>query len=123
MNGMIRQTAARQTRRSEVAASRDATAGLGYSRSDLPRASSHTSGHIVTVAVQLRYLLAYVYHSRIEHLVFFQCLRQQPNGSNGKKHAGPERHLSDLAGPVVDSDKPEPELHMPDTTNLPQMAH
>jgi hypothetical protein len=51
--------------------------------------------------------------------------RQPPNGSNGnvKEHAGPEQHLSDPTDPVADTDGPEPDIHVPDTIDIPQILY
>ncbi|KAF8485211.1 hypothetical protein DFH94DRAFT_267584 [Russula ochroleuca] len=53
----------------------------------------------------------------------FSSLRQEPNGSNGKEHARPQQHLSDLTVPVADIDEPEPDIRVLDTTNISQTLH
>ncbi|KAH9986772.1 hypothetical protein BJV77DRAFT_1070788 [Russula vinacea] len=50
-------------------------------------------------------------------------LRQEPNGSNGKEHAGPQQDLSDLMVPVADTDEPEPDIRVSDITNVSQTLH
>jgi hypothetical protein len=47
---------------------------------------------------------------------------QQPIDSNDKEHAGPYQHPSRLTDPVTDrDDEPEPDIHVPNTIDIPQI--
>jgi hypothetical protein len=50
-------------------------------------------------------------------------LLQEPNSCNGKEHAGPQQHLSDLTVPAADTDEPEPDIRVPDITNISLTLH
>ena len=53
----------------------------------------------------------------------FSTLRQQPFGSNEKEDAGHPQHLANLKGFMADTDDPEPDIHVPDSINIPQVLH
>jgi hypothetical protein len=59
-------------------------------------------------------------HSTTRALKPFPGWRQQPISSNSKEHAGTHRHLSRPTNPFTDKDEPEPDIHVPDTINIPQ---
>ena len=54
----------------------------------------------------------------------FSRLRQRPfTGSSEKEGAGHPQFLSDLTDPMANTDDPEPDMRVPDTTNIPQILH